>query len=108
MMENALKMGRRAMKRLKEMEREYEIVGDVRGKGLFIGVEIVKSKKRKERGDEESAAIVKSCLKSGLILITAGRNTLRVIPPLNITAEELDEGLDILNVAVKSVSHSGS
>lgn len=103
MIENAAKMGRLAMRRLKEMEEEYEMVGDIRGKGLFIGVEIVKTKKGKERGEKEAQAIVRSCLRRGLVLITAGRNTLRIIPPLNITAEELDEGLDILDEVVHEV-----
>ena len=84
LMENAVKMGRVAMKRLDEMKEGYEIVGDVRGKGLFIGVEIVKSKKTKERGVRESQAVARACFKDGLILISAGRNTLRVIPPLNV------------------------
>ena len=104
LVENAVKMGRVAMKRLEEMKEDYEIVGDVRGKGLFIGVEIVKTKKMKERGVEESQAVMRSCFKDGLILISAGRNTLRVIPPLNVTGEELEEGLDVMEGAIAKVN----
>jgi 4-aminobutyrate aminotransferase len=103
LMENAVKMGGVAMKRFEEMKERYEIVGDVRGKGLFIGVEIVRSKKSKERGVRESQAITKACFKDGLILITAGRNTLRVIPPLNVAREELEEGLDVMEAAIAKV-----
>jgi 4-aminobutyrate aminotransferase len=104
LMENAVKMGSVAMKRFEEMKERYEIVGDVRGKGLFIGVEIVKSKKSKERGVRESQAITSACFKDGLILITAGRNTLRVVPPLNVAREELEEGLDVMEAAIAKVN----
>lgn len=106
LMENAVKMGRVAMRRLEEMKERYEIVGDVRGKGLFIGVEIVKSKKSKERGAREAEAVERACFKDGLILITAGRNTLRVIPPLNVAREELEEGLDVMEGAIAQVNAS--
>jgi len=104
LMENAVKMGRVAMKRLEEMKERYEIVGDVRGKGLFIGVEIVKTKKSKERGVRGAQAITEACFKDGLILITAGSNTLRVVPPLNIAREELEEGLDVMEGAIAKVN----
>jgi 4-aminobutyrate aminotransferase len=104
LMENAAEMGEVAMKRLDEMKEKYEIVGDVRGKGLFIGIELVKSKRGKERGVAEAEAVVKESFKNGLIIITAGRNTMRVAPPLNITREEIEEGLDIIEDAVAKVS----
>src|SRR5262249_46726408 len=104
LIENAVRMGRVAMKRFNGMKEDYEIVGDVRGKGLFIGVEIVKNKKTKERGIQESQAVVKACFKDGLILISAGRNTLRVIPALNISREELEEGLDVMESAIAKVN----
>jgi 4-aminobutyrate aminotransferase len=104
LIENAVKMGGVAMKRLEEMKQRYEIVGDVRGKGLFIGVEIVKDKKSKERGVREAQAVARACFKDGLILITAGRNTMRVIPPLNVARDELEEGLDVMEGAIAKVN----
>src|SRR5207237_293959 len=104
LVENAVKMGGVAMRRLEEMKEKYEVVGDVRGKGLFIGVEIVKEKKSKERGVREADAIVRGCFKDGLILILAGTNTLRVVPALNIVGEELEEGLDVMEDAIARVS----
>ena len=104
LMDNAVKMGRVAMKRFEEMKERYEIVGDVRGKGLFIGVELVKDKKSKERGVREAQAVTRACFRDGLILITAGRNTLRVVPPLNVAREELEEGLDVIESAVAKVN----
>lgn len=108
LMENAKKLGGAAMKRLNEMKGKYEIVGDVRGMGLFVGAEIVKNKKSKARGEQEARQIMDYCFKHGLILITAGRNTLRVIPPLNITEDELNEGLDIMEEGIAATNSTTS
>jgi 4-aminobutyrate aminotransferase len=104
LMENARRLGRVALKRLDEMKEKYDIVGDVRGMGLFVGAEIVKDKKSKARGEKEAHQILEYCFTHGLLLITAGRNTLRVIPPLNISEEELNEGLDIMEDAVAATN----
>jgi len=104
LMENARRIGAKAKKRLLEMLEKYEIVGDVRGMGLFIGVEIVKDKHTKKRGDDEARRIMDYCFRHGLLVIMAGRNTLRVIPPLNISEAEMDEGLDILEEGVAAVN----
>jgi 4-aminobutyrate aminotransferase len=103
LMANARKQGEHALERLREMENRYEIVGDVRGIGLFIGVEIVRNKRTKERGDKEAHQIMDHCFRNGLLVITAGRNVIRIIPPLTTKREELDEGLDILEEAISAV-----
>jgi 4-aminobutyrate aminotransferase len=104
LLRSASRSGEKAMKRLLEMKEKYEIVGDVRGIGLFIGVEIVKSKKTKERGDKEAGQIIDECFHNGLLVITAGRNVIRIIPPLNTPEDELFEGLDILEEAISNVN----
>jgi len=104
LIENARKLGEKALKRLMEWKEKYEIVGDVRGLGLFIGVEIVKDKRSKARGDEEAKKIMDYCFRHGALVITAGRNTLRIIPPLVISDAELDEGLDILEEGIAEVN----
>ena len=104
LLDNAKRVGGEAKKRLLEMMSKYEIVGDVRGMGLFLGVEIVKDKRTKARGEEESKRIMEYCFHHGLLLITAGRNSLRVIPPLTISEEEMDEGLDIMEEGVAAVN----
>jgi len=100
----ARSLGAKAMKRLLEMKERYEIIGDVRGLGLFIGVEIVKNKAKKTRGEKEATKIIELCFKKGLLVITAGHNTLRIVPPLNISEEEFSEGLDILEDAIAEVN----
>jgi 4-aminobutyrate aminotransferase len=104
LMENARRLGGIALKRLNEMKEKYEIVGDVRGLGLFVGAEIVKDKRSKARGEKEAHEIMDYCFRHGLLLITAGRNTLRVIPPLNISEDELNEGLDILEEGIATTN----
>jgi len=104
LMANARKQGARALKRLREMQEQYEIIGDVRGMGLLIGLEIVKSKNTKEHGDKEAKQIMQHCFMNGLLVIMAGRNVVRLIPPLNTTTQEMDEGLDILEDAVRTVN----
>lgn len=104
LMQNAERVGGKAKQRLLEMKGKYEIVGDVRGMGLFIGVEIVKDKRTKARGEAEAKEVMDYCFHHGLLVIIAGRNTIRVIPPLNISEEEMDEGLDILEEGIAAVN----
>jgi 4-aminobutyrate aminotransferase len=106
LMQNARRVGEKAKQRLLEMKEMYEIVGDVRGMGLFIGVEIVKDKKSKTRGEEEAKQIMDYCFHHGLLVIIAGRNTLRIIPPLNVSEDEISEGLDILEEGIALVNSS--
>jgi 4-aminobutyrate aminotransferase len=103
LMANALRQGKHALERLREMQDRYEIVGDVRGMGLLIGVEVVRSKRTKERGEKEAHQIMDRCFRNGLLVITAGVNVIRIIPPLNTTREVLDEGLDIFEEAISTV-----
>ena len=104
LMENAKRLGEKGIKRMLEWKEKYEIVGDVRGLGFFIGVEIVKNKKTKARGEEEAKKIMDYCFRHGALVIMAGRNTLRVIPPLNILEEAFTEGLDILEEGIAEVN----
>jgi len=108
LMENAKKLGENTKKRLLEMKEKYEIIGDVRGVGLFIGIEIVKDKRTKVRGEAEAKQIMDYCFHHGLLVIMAGRNTLRVIPPLNISEDEMNEGLDILEEGIASVNSAAA
>lgn len=96
--------GNLVMKRLSQMKEKYEIIGDVRGIGLMIGVEFVKDKKSKKYGIEEREKVISKCFDSKLLLLPAGSSTIRIIPPLTISAENLEKGIDIFENAVKAVS----
>jgi len=103
LLENATRQGVYLMKRLKEMQQKYPIVGDVRGKGLMIGVELVKDPETKIPAHDEALDIMNKCFKRGLAIIAAGRSTIRIAPPLTITHEIIDAGLEVFEGAVKEV-----
>jgi len=106
LLENATKQGAHLLNRLKEIQRKYPIIGDVRGKGLMVGAEIVKDPDTKQPGSELSQEIMMKCFKRGLAIITSGKSTMRFVPPLVITRELLDAGLDIFEGVVKEVASS--
>ncbi len=104
--ENARRVGRYIIRRLEEMKEKYEIIGDVRGVGLMIGVELVKSRRSKEPAVSEMHEILCDAQGKGLILLPAGESTIRIAPPLIITEEEADKGLDILESSIKGLVSS--
>jgi len=108
LLENVEKLGAVLMDRLKEMYNKYEIIGDIRGIGLMAGVELVKNRKTKEPAKEERNHILNECHKNGLIIIGAGayKNVIRFLPPLNISEELLNKGLDIFENAIKEETQS--
>jgi len=95
--------GKYLHKRLEEMIERYEIIGDVRGLGLMQAAEFVKDRRTKEHACKERDAIEELCFKRGLVAIGCGRSGIRIIPPLNISEELIDVGLDILEGAIRDV-----
>jgi len=106
LLENATKQGIYVIKRLKEMQEKYSIIGDVRGKGLMIGVEMVKDPKTKVPAKDEASEIMAKCWRRGVALITCGLSTIRIVPPLTITRDLLDSALEIIQGAIKEVAES--
>ncbi len=88
------------MKRLDAMKERYSIIGDVRGMGLMIGVELVRDRTTKEPAVKERESILNECFANGLLLLPAGASTIRVIPAATISVDHLEKGLDILEDAV--------
>ena len=101
LLDNANKLGPHVKKRLNEMMAKSSIIGDVRGIGLFNGFEVVKDKKSKIPAGKAAKAIITKAWKKGVVAVTAGDSTIRVMPPLIITKNELDAGLDALEASVK-------
>ena len=102
LVDRAAKLGAHALKRLNEMKEKHEIIGDVRGKGLFIGIELVKDRKTKEPASDEALQIAYAAFKDGLLLQWNGLNfnVFKLYPNLNIPKEDLDKGLDIFENAI--------
>lgn len=98
--EKAVEKGRYLMKRLNELKDEYPIIGDVRGMGLMIGVELVEE--NKAPATEKRELIVKKALDGGLIMLPAGDSVIRFVPPLVIKKSEIDKGLGIFENALKT------
>ncbi len=103
LLENAENQGKYIMRRLQNLKEECELVGDVRGKGLMIGIEIVEDKESKNPGVEQAKEIMLRCWKRGVTIISCGVSTLRIVPPLTITRELVDAGLEIIEDVIKEV-----
>ena len=103
--ENAKEMGSLLLRRLKEVEEVSEIIGEVRGRGLMIGVEIVKDKKSRVPGAEECKAIRKVCYEEGLMVGVGGfwSNVIRIQPPLTISETHVEWGMEAFEKAIKTV-----
>jgi 4-aminobutyrate aminotransferase len=103
LVENSAKVGKYAMKRMKELQDRYSIIGDVRGKGLMIGMELVKDRKTKAPATKERDEVVDEAFKRGLLLLGAGVCSLRLAPPLTLTEAQADTGIDIMEEVIKKV-----
>jgi 4-aminobutyrate aminotransferase len=99
--ESAAEKGRYLIRRCRELKEIHPIIGDVRGIGLMIGIELVE-----ENGDpamEKCRLVIKKAMEMGMILLSAGDSVIRLVPPLIITWEEIDRGVDIFEGALKGI-----
>jgi 4-aminobutyrate aminotransferase len=106
LVERAAALGDYAIAKLREIAKEREIIGDVRGKGLGIGVELVKNRETKKPIEpKQMMGILVKLRDRGVFDLPCGRygNVIRVIPPLTITKNHLDKGLEILSEVLKEV-----
>ncbi|MCE8423505.1 MAG: aspartate aminotransferase family protein [Candidatus Methanoperedens sp.] len=99
--EKAIEKGNYIMKRLNEFKDDYPLIGDVRGIGLMIGAELVE--KNKAPAAEKREMVINKALNGGLILLPAGDSVIRFVPPLIISRNEIDKGLEIFEEALKGV-----
>ena len=104
LVDNAAKVGELMISRLREMMEKYEIIGDVRGLGLMIGVELVKDRESKEPAKKEVEEVILNSLKEGLILLPAGISSIRFAPPLVIDEETAENGLEIFERVLAEIS----
>jgi 4-aminobutyrate aminotransferase len=94
---NAAEVGEYLIGGLAKLQQKHQFVGDVRGKGLMIGVELVRDRRTKERATTERDRLVDECFKRGLLVLGAGRNTVRLCPPLVLTRNDADIVVGILD-----------
>jgi 4-aminobutyrate aminotransferase len=104
LVENAARTGEYLRARMSDWPQRFPIVGDVRGLGLMIGIELVKDQKTKERAPELRDMVVDLAFRQGVLILGAGDNTLRLCPPLIITRDQCDFALDTLEACLSEVT----
>lgn len=104
LIENAGQRGEQLLAGLREMQKSFECMGDVRGVGLMVGVELVKDRVTKERASEWRNRIVRRAFEKGLLLLGCGENSIRFCPALTINAEEVETGLSVFAKAVREIA----
>ena len=100
---NAARLGDYILNQLRDFQKRFELIGDVRGKGLMIGIELVKDRVTKVKAIEERSQVIQACFKKGLLILGCGENVIRLIPPLIITQREADLALTILEDVLEEV-----
>lgn len=98
------KLGREALSYLEDKLKDVDIVGEIRGKGFMMGIELVKNRKTREPARKELERVLMESFRRGVLAIGAGMSVVRMAPPLTIEEELLFTGLDIVADAIKSVS----
>ena len=103
--ENAQKMGKLIFERLRQTQEKCRYLGDVRGRGLVMGLEFVKDKHTKEPAPELMKEIIDRCAENGLLVGSVGifGNVIRVAPPLVIGEDEAHESCDIMDKVLLSL-----
>ena len=105
---NAAVVGERLKAGLTALVDKHPLIGDVRGRGLMVGVELVKDRTTKERAPEVRNAVVNAAFRRGLLILGAGRNTVRFCPPLVLTAAEADTAVRLFDEALTEVASTSS
>jgi 4-aminobutyrate aminotransferase len=100
---NAAAVGTHLMDGLRELQKKHPLVGDVRGRGLMIGIELVRDRQTKERAIDERSALVQAMFRRGVLVLGAGKNAIRLAPPLVLTKAQADSTLAVIDEALTEV-----
>jgi 4-aminobutyrate aminotransferase len=103
LIENARSVGARALARMQAMMSDYDIIGDVRGLGLLLGMELVKARATRERAPAEAEHVMYSALSKGLSFKLTMGNIITLTPPLTITEAQMNQALDILSESLAEI-----
>lgn len=105
---NAAAVGDQLLQGIRALQEKHPLIGDVRGRGLMIGIELVRDRQTKERAVEERNALVQAMFRRGVLVLGAGRNAVRLAPPLVLTRAQADSVLQILDAALAEVAPARS
>jgi 4-aminobutyrate aminotransferase len=103
LMANAAKVGEFFQSELSALAARHPLIGDVRGRGLMIGIELVRNRQTKERATAERDALVMAAYRRGLLVLAAGQNSVRLSPPLVLTKEQAQTAVGILDESLASL-----
>jgi 4-aminobutyrate aminotransferase len=106
LLRNSQEVGNHMMKRMADWPKKHKIVGDIRGRGLMIGVDIVKDQKTREYGSAERDRIVENAFTRGVLFLGCGPSTVRIAPALIVTRDEADVAIDTLEESIAAVESS--
>lgn len=101
LMHNAADVGTYFMEKLTEMQQRFDCIGEVRGKGLMIGMELVKDRHTKAPAKTLCSRLVTHAFHNGLLLLSCGQSTVRFMPPLVVTRAEIDEALVMIETSLE-------
>src|SRR5687767_2649083 len=101
---NAAAVGAHLRTGLNELQKKHPLIGDVRGLGLMIGIELVKDRTTKERAVEERNALVQAMFRRGVLILGAGKNAVRLAPPLVLSRTQADSVLDVLDQSLGEIA----
>ncbi|MFH1256341.1 MAG: aminotransferase class III-fold pyridoxal phosphate-dependent enzyme [Candidatus Diapherotrites archaeon] len=102
--ENAKKIGALMLEAFEEMQLSQPLIGDVRGKGLMIGLELVKNRQTKQIAKKERSAILCKAAEKGLLLLPAGQSVIRICPPLILGKQLAEKGLEIIEESISEAT----
>jgi 4-aminobutyrate aminotransferase len=103
LLRNSEEVGGHMMKRMSDWPKKHKIVGDIRGRGLMIGVDIVKDQKTREYGAADRDRVVEMAFEKGVLFLGCGPSTVRIAPPLIATKDEAEVAMDILEESIAAV-----
>ena len=101
---NAAAVGAHLMDGLRDLQGKHPIIGDVRGKGLMIGVELVRDRESKLRAVDERNALVQGMFRRGVLVLGAGKNAIRLAPPLVFSKAQADSLLAVMDATLTEIS----
>jgi 4-aminobutyrate aminotransferase len=106
LLQNSSEVGNHMLKRMADWPRKHKLVGDVRGRGLMVGVEIVKDQKTKEYGADFRDKIIELAFERGILFLGCGPSTIRIAPALVVTKDEADVAVDVLDECIALAAKS--
>ena len=105
LLQQGAELGDKVRSRLDQMQSKYEVIGEVRGKGAMLGIELVKDRETKEPATDEAKKLTQVCYDKGLVILSCGKygNVIRTLMPLVITDDQLERGLQILEEGLAEI-----